>query len=168
MDATKSTSVKPVLRPIRAEDNCQMALVIKNVMTSLGAVGDGYSIVDPEVENMFQSYNKDRHCYFVVEESGEVIGGSGIGPLVGADVDVCELKKMYFLEKARGRGLGLKALNLCLAAARNFNYKECYLETLESMTGARRLYEAAGFQRLDRPMGATGHFKCNAWYSLKL
>jgi putative acetyltransferase len=36
------------------------------------------------------------------------------------------------------------------------------------MAAARRLYEAAGFERLSAPRGATGHFGCNTWYERRL
>ena len=39
-----------ILREIQQEDNEQVARIIRQVMTEFGAVGDGYSINDPEVE----------------------------------------------------------------------------------------------------------------------
>ena len=52
--------------------------------------------------------------------------------------------------------------------ARRNGYLSSYLETLERMTEARRLYEAAGFKRIDAPMGDTGHHRCDCWYVLEL
>ena len=88
--------------------------------------------------------------------------------LAGADDDVCELRKMYVLREGRGLGLGRTLLDTCLAAARELAYGTCYLETLEHMRAARRLYEAYGFQSLAAPMGHTGHFGCDNWYALDL
>jgi len=45
------------IRPIRAPDNGAMARVIRDVMTEHGAVGSGYSIGDPEVSDMYGSYD---------------------------------------------------------------------------------------------------------------
>jgi putative acetyltransferase len=39
-----------------------------------------------------------------------------------------------------------------------------YLETLKTMTAARRLYESFGFEPRLAPLGATGHFGCDAWF----
>ena len=47
-------------------------------------------------------------------------------------------------------------------------YRTCYLETLAQMERARDLYERFGFLPLEAPMGDTGHFGCNRWYSLSL
>jgi putative acetyltransferase len=104
----------------------------------------------------------------LVHQGERVVGGGGFAPLEGGAKDVCELRKMYFLPEARGIGMGKRLLRHILDAAKSARFKTCYLETLESMTQARRLYEAAGFRPLPKPMGATGHFGCNAWYAMKL
>lgn len=145
-----------------------MAAIIREVMTSFGAYGPGYSINDPEVDAMSAYYPDPRAAFFVVEDGGRVLGGGGIGPLAGAEPDVCELRKMYFLPEVRGRGLGQKMLQRCLAAARERGYRRCYLETLTHMDAAQRLYAKAGFTRLPGALGATGHIRCNRFYLLEL
>jgi len=59
--------------------------------------------------------------------------------------------------------MGTQLLNLILDAAREAGYRQCYLETLEHMHGARRLYRKHGFVPIDGPMGNTGHSGCNHW-----
>src|SRR5262245_22286863 len=96
---------KLTIREIGPKDNAAVAAIIREVMTGLGAVGPGYSINDPEVDAMCEAYNKPRSKYFVVvDEVGVAVGGAGIGPLVGGEADICELKKMYLLPAARGNG----------------------------------------------------------------
>ena len=56
----------------------------------------------------------------------------------------------------------------CLDAARQFGFRQCYLETLTGMDAAMRLYERSGFRRIGQPMGATGHGGCNTFYLLDL
>ena len=145
-----------------------MAAIIREVMTSFGAYGPGYSITDPEVDAMSAHYPEPRAAFFVVEHDSRVLGGGGIGPLAGADTDTCELRKMYFLPELRNRGLGKKLLGRCLDAARERGYRRCYLETLTHMDAAQRLYAKAGFTRLSGPLGATGHSGCNRHYLLEL
>lgn len=156
------------LRPIRSEDNPEMAKVIRTVMPEFGASGPGFAIVDPEVDHMFEAYSKPGHAYFVVERDGRIVGGAGVGALVGGEPGVCELRKMYFLPEARGRGEGQRMLKRCLAAAKELGYRKMYLETLNTMTGAMKLYERLGFQPLCAPMGATGHFGCDRWYAREI
>ena len=153
------------IRPITPDDNAAAARIIRDVMTEFGAVGDGYSITDPEVDDMYSAYQSSDSAFFVAElEDGGVVAVSGIAPLAGGDAQVCELRKMYALPQARGKGIGKALMGVCLSAAQRMGYDQCYLETLSHMDGARGLYEHHGFQSLDAPMGDTGHHGCNNWY----
>lgn len=151
-------------RPITRRDDRAMAAIIRAVMTEYGASGPGFAIHDPEVDSMSKAYGRPGHAYWVVTRGDRVVGGGGYGALTGAGDDVCELRKMYFLPEARGVGMGAALLEHVMAHAAAAGYRHCYLETLVSMSAARRLYEAFGFRRIGAPMGATGHFGCDAWY----
>ena len=157
------------IRPIVPADDAAMAAIIRAVMPEFGATGCGFAINDPEVDWMSRAYAAQRSAYFVAEdETGRVIGGGGVAPLEGGDADTCELRKMYFLPAARGRGTGAAMMRRCLDAARGFGFRRCYLETLTGMDAAMRLYERSGFRRIDGPLGATGHGGCNTFYLLDL
>lgn len=41
-------------------------------------------------------------------------------------------------------------------------------ETLERMDAARALYEKYNFRQIKSPLGATGHFSCDAFYIREL
>lgn len=156
------------IRPIQPEDAAGVAAVIRKVMPEFGASGPGFALHDPEVDDMYAAYSEPRCAYFVILSEGKVIGGGGVAPLAGGDGQTCELRKMYFLPELRGLGLGQKLINLCLDTARDLGYTQCYLETLECMKQARALYAKNGFEPLQRPLGDTGHFGCNAWYIKRL
>jgi len=156
------------IRPIRVEDDRAVERVIREVLEELGATGEGFTDRDPEMAALSAAYAGAGAAYFVAEVDGIVVGGGGIGPLEGGDPSVCELRKMYLLPSARGLGLGRGLLQACLDAARRLGYRECYLETLAQMERARDLYRRFGFLPLEAPMGDTGHFGCNRWYSLSL
>ncbi len=157
-----------LIREIEQKDNPQMALVIREVMPEFGATGEGFAIVDPEVDQMYETYAGEGSIYYVLILEEEVVGGVGIAPLEGADKEerICELQKMYFLPKLRGMGLGQKLMDLCLNFAKSKGYKACYIETLTGMDAAKGLYLKNGFKPLKGPLGNTGHFKCDAWYRL--
>jgi len=156
------------LRPIRPEDDPEIAAIIRTVMPEFGAVGDGYAIQDPEVDFMSRAYSGARSAYFVVEQAGRVVGGGGVGALAGGDETVCELRKMYFLSEVRGTGMGEKLLQRCIEEARRMGYQTMYLETLTGMKAAQRLYRRMSFERLTSRMGSTGHHGCNQFFALKL
>lgn len=157
-----------LIRPIEPGDDPEVESIIRKVMTSYGLDRPGSALHDPEVGNMASAYRQDGSRYFVGEFDGKLVGGSGIGPLAGGEKGTCELRKMYVLPEARGKGIGKRLLENCLESAKSLGYRRCYLETLAEMTEARHLYERNGFQQVYAPMGQTGHCACDTWYSLEL
>lgn len=153
-----------LIRPVSDSDAAPLAELLREVMEEFGAAGAGSSLHDPEMHDMAGAYAGEGSAYFVVESGGRLVGGGGLGPLAGGAPEMCELRKMYLRPEARGRGLGRAVLHRCLAVARQFGYQRMYLETRQTMTEARRLYERNGFTAVARPMGHTGHFGCDAWY----
>ena len=151
---------KPIIRAIKKEDNPSLAKVIRKVLLDLGVPKVGTAYADKALDCMFETYQGDRRVYFVVEENGTVLGGAGIAALENYDGNICELQKMYFLETARGRGLGELMIRHCLDAAVSFSFESCYIETMTYMTAAQNLYKKSGFQYLEGPLGDTGHFSC--------
>ena len=163
-----STATPFLLRPITAADDAAMAHVIRTVMPEFGASGPGFALGDPVVDFMSAAHTVPGAAYFVLEHEGRVVGGGGIAGLPGAETDVCELRKMYFLPECRGQGQGRRMLQQCLDAARQMGYRRCYLETLTGMDAAQHLYAEAGFKPLCGPLGATGHFACDRYFALDL
>lgn len=159
-----------LLRPIRSHDDDAVAAIIRTVMTEHGASGPGFAIHDAEVSAMSANYPGGDARYYVAEHAGVVLGGAGFARLQGStpDAATCELRKMYFLPAARGRGVGRAMLELLLAEMRVAGYRRCYLETTSRMLAAQRLYRAAGFVRRCGPEGATGHHGCDTFYSREL
>lgn len=155
------------LRIARAPDDAAIADIIRTVMPAFGACGAGFAINDPEVSAMSAAYQAPRSAYFVIESAGRVIGGGGVAPLMGGPFRTCELRKMYFLPEARGKGVGARLLTHCLRVARGFGFGACYLETLTGMDDAQKLYRRAGFKPLPAPMGATGHSGCDRYFLLE-
>ena len=152
------------LRPIRVADRAGVAHLIRTVMPEFGAKGPGFAILDPEVDDMFGAYRGPKAAYWVLARGKEIVGGAGFAPLVGGDPKTCELRKMYFTPEVRGLGLGQILLHRCLEGAKKARFRQMYIETLGNMTAARALYERNGFAPLERPLGDTGHFGCNAFY----
>lgn len=167
---TSEPSAKPGyhIRPIRQADNPVVAGIIRRVMTEFGAVGCGFSISDTEVDAMFEAYPAPASAFFVVEREGIVLGCGGMAPLQGGDAGTCELRKMYFLPELRGSGMGNRLLSVILDAARAAGYSLCYLETVEAMAQARKLYIKHGFVPIKHALGNTGHSSCNRFMTLDL
>lgn len=150
------------IREIQPKDNQEVANVVRKVLVEMGVPKIGTVYEDKSLDDMNAHYDAEGMKYFVVEENGRLIGGSGIGPLTGEE-GICELQKMYFLPEARGRGIGAEMMTTCLDFARAARYEKCYLETLPYMEHARKLYARTGFESLERAMGDTGHYNCTMW-----
>ncbi|MEO0733528.1 MAG: GNAT family N-acetyltransferase [Bacteroidota bacterium] len=155
------------LRLITPADNAAAAHVIRTVMPEFGCVGQGYSINDPEVDDMAGFYARPGAAFFVLATGAaagaKIVGVGGYAPLAGGNGSTCELRKMYLLPEARGKGQGRRLLEACLDGARRDGYTRMYLETVKEMTGAATLYLRNGFVYLNEPLGATGHGSCDRY-----
>ncbi len=148
------------IRLILKNDNNQIANVIKQVLRDFNAPEKGTALSDASLNSLYEFYQKPRACYFVIESNTKILGGAGIAQLDNFDGNVCELQKMYFLPEARGLGLGRKMIETCLKKAKDFLYDGCYLETMEYMKAAQKLYFKNGFTYLKSSLGDTGHYSC--------
>ena len=151
------------IRKIQPEDNAAMARCIREVIPEFGVPTVGTAYEDPETDAMYEAYQNEREVYYVIEENGEVVGGAGIKKLHNNEENVCELQKMYFLSKIRGKGYGKQLFAKCLDAAKAFGYERCYIETTPQFKAAIHIYESFGFEHLDKPLGSTGHYSCDIW-----
>jgi putative acetyltransferase len=152
-----------IIREIKQGDNKYIAAVIRQVFIADNYPKTGTAFADSQLDFMFETYNKPKAIYFVLEENGKIIGGAGLSKLDNSDDNICELQKMYFLKEARGRGIGFELLQKCLQKAKDFGYEKCYLETLPVMLNAQKLYKKVGFEYLSEPLGGTGHISCPVW-----
>ncbi|WP_431135428.1 GNAT family N-acetyltransferase [Psychroserpens mesophilus] len=157
-----------VIREIRPEDNPQIEAVIKGCFPEFKIPLKGTAYEDAETPFIYESYQGDREIYFVVANGNEVLGGAGIKQLKDIDANVCELQKMYFSPKIRGRGFGKKLFEKCLASAKDFGFEMCYLETASQLKAAIHIYEDFGFEHRTEPLGNTGHYSCGVWMTKKL
>ena len=152
-----------LIRPINESDNKHISVILREVLIEMDIPRIGSAYEDPEINNMYESYQSNRSIYFVVEENNKILGGAGINQLKNGDVNICELQKMYFHKSIRGRGIGDKMIELCLDFAVESNYKKCYIETMPNMVDAQKLYIKKGFKYIDNPLGNTGHTACPIW-----
>lgn len=157
-----------MIRKIQPADDPDVAKIIRTVMTEFGAVGSRFSIADPEVDAMFGAYANPKSIFYVLEDRGSLVGCGGIAPLVGGQQDTCELKKMYLMAQARGKGLGTLLCEMLIVDAQRFAYRQIYIETLARMEAAIRVYEKLGFDKLPQCLGQTGHVGCDTFYARQL
>lgn len=151
------------IRKIELKNNAAVAELIRGVLVEHNVPKVGTAYADVSLDRMYETYNRPRAVYFVIEKDGRIAGGAGIAPLDNGSEEMCELQKMYFLPELRRLGIGAIMMEKCLDAAKELGYKQCYLETVNFMKDAQKLYTRSGFSYLDGPLGDTGHNACDVW-----
>ncbi|TGV01683.1 GNAT family N-acetyltransferase [Flavivirga rizhaonensis] len=152
-----------VIREIKLEDNQQIEQVIRGCFHEFKIPLEGTAYTDEETPRMFESYQNSNDVYYVIDNNGEVLGGGGIKPLKDFEADVCEIQKMYFSPKVRGKGYGKLMFEKCLQSAKELGYKQCYIESAPQLKAAIHIYESYGFKHLKSGLGNTGHYSCGVW-----
>ncbi|TYA71485.1 GNAT family N-acetyltransferase [Seonamhaeicola marinus] len=152
-----------VIREIKPEDNAQIEAVIRACFHEFKIPLEGTAYTDPSTSSMYEAYQNENEVYYVVVHKNEVLGGAGIQPLKGFEDEICELNKMYFSPKVRGKGVGKLLFEKCLIAAKKLGYKKCYLESASQLKAAIHIYESFGFEHLSGELGGTGHYSCGVW-----
>ena len=152
-----------IIREIKQEDNAQIEAIIKACFEEFGLPKAGSSLEDEDLKHMYQGFLESNAVYYVIEVNEEVVGGGGVKQLIGTDRNICELQKMYFNPKARGKGYGKKLFDLCMKSAADLGFEYCYLESASQLKSAIKLYELNGFKHLEKPLGNTGHVICGVW-----
>jgi putative acetyltransferase len=151
------------IRPLEPADVLALLTIIADSRREYGIADRGVELLEPADYALFGTYQRQRSLYFVALLGGEIVGGAGVAPLSGADPLTCELQRMYLRADTRGRGIGDALLQRCLAAARQFLYVRCYLETITQMQAALEFYGRHGFRDLQAPLGRTGHEHNDRW-----
>ena len=158
----------PIIRPIQPADNPVIAKIIRDTLTEFGANHPGTVYYDPTTDALFELFRQEKSVYNIAEVDGKIVGGGGIFPTAGLPADTCELVKMYLLPEARGTGLGTLLIKKCLEQAKANGFSKVYLETMNELKAALKVYERLGFSYLTGPMGNSGHFGCPLWMMKEL
>jgi GNAT superfamily N-acetyltransferase len=102
-----------------------------------------------------QDFSPPGGAFVALFEDDRAIAGGGVKRL---DDEACEIKRMYVVPEARGRGLGRRLLEELEDEARRLGYHIVRLDTGPQQPGAQRMYQAAGYR-------AIGNFNANPFAS---
>ncbi|MBO9617127.1 MAG: GNAT family N-acetyltransferase [Dyadobacter sp.] len=98
---------------------------------------------EEELDTVQEQYGPPSGALVLAYADERAVGCAGVRSKGGG---IAELKRMYVQPEFRGHQLGKLLLERSVAIARDLGYEKLRLDTLASMTGARRLYESFGFE----------------------
>ena len=154
--------VQFTIRNARSEDAARVREIVFSVLSEYGLEPDPGG-TDADLDDLEANYAKRSGAFRIAESpQGSVIGCAGLYRLTAEEA---ELRKMYLLPVARGRGLGKRLLTDLLEEARRLGYRRVVLETASVLTEAIGLYQGAGFRPASR-----GHLsaRCDQGWALRL
>lgn len=158
-----------IIRPIAADDDANIAAIIRANLEAYRLNIPGTAYFDPELDHLSAYYDAapDRRAYFILSDAaGTVLGGAGLAEFSGLDA-CAELQKIYLTDAAKGKGLGYALAQAVETRARELGYRRLYLETHTALDAAIRLYERLGYRRIEQPL-PTAHTTMDRFYLKEL
>lgn len=104
------------------------------------------ALVAEIVARYVHDFNPKRERCWIAEKSGKMVGSVFV---VQQDDATAKLRLLYVDACARGLGIGGRLVDECLRFARQAGYKRMVLWTNSVLTGARRIYDRAGFELIE-------------------
>ncbi len=101
------------------------------------------ALVAEIVAKFLKEFDSERERCWIAEMAGEPVGSAFI---VKASDEVAKLRLLIIDPKARGRGLGKRLVDECIAFARAAGYRRIALWTNDILHAARAIYAKAGFR----------------------
>ena len=112
---------------------------------------------DDEVANLPGKYAAPEGRLFLAFADGKLAGCVALRKL---ETQVCEMKRLFVKENARGQRIGIALIEKLIEEARAIGYEKMRLDTYPPKMGkAVRLYESYGFREIEpyyhNPYGET-------------
>jgi putative acetyltransferase len=102
---------------------------------------------EEELASLPGFYSPPDGRLYLARISGETVGCIGLRKLSDG---ICEMKRLYLRESARGKGVGLTLIEKVIADAREIGYAKMRLDTYPPKMGkAVSLYESHGFYKIE-------------------
>ncbi len=102
-----------------------------------------------DMDNIQASYFESGGIFLVMLDNEEIIG---TGAIRRHEDDICELKRLWFLQEYQGKRLGYQMLQELLVFARDMGYRRIRLEThVVYQKRAVEFYKRIGFVEIPIP-----------------
>ena len=154
-----ATATELDVRPLATSD--PTAAVLLNAYAE--EMEERFSGREPcRVLTVAEEYIEPAGTFLVVYEDGEPIACGGIRALPDR---TAEVKRMYVVPDARGRGIGAQLLERLEDEARRLGYRRLRLDTGAQLNEAQALYRGAGYAEID---DYNGNSAASHWFEKEL
>lgn len=126
------------------QDRQEVVDLITSVLTEYG-LGSEPQGADRDVYEVEEYYQQTGGEFWVIEQNQQLIGTAGFYPIKRGNLAV-EIRKMYLLPQARGKGLGKFLLFQLEQTIKEKGFKEIWIETASVLKEAVQLYEHSGYE----------------------
>ncbi|CAN5153704.1 hypothetical protein BH11PSE2_BH11PSE2_05080 [soil metagenome] len=104
----------------------------------------GHQSLDAELKVLAEKYGPPAGRTLLVKRGDEVLAAGAIRDL---GEGICELKRLYVRDAAKGMGVGRRLSEALMTAARDDGFTVVRLDTGNLLVEATRMYESLGFTR---------------------
>ena len=128
--------------PGSREEWREARLLIEEYAASLN-VDLCFQNIGHELEHLAEEYGPPSGAFLLARENGVALGCVGLRRTAEG---VGEMKRLYAVPAARGKGVGRMLAEAIVAAARDLGFASVVLDTLPTMKEAQALYASLGFK----------------------
>ena len=132
-----------VIRDWQTGDRISASEVIHSVLIDYGLPWESTG-ADRDVIEVEECYLTTGGEFWVIEKQNTIVGTSAYYPILRGK-NAVEIRKMYLLPIARGKGLGRYLLQELESAIALRNFDQIWIETASVLAEAVQLYETSGY-----------------------
>lgn len=148
---------------VKSDSDYEIAMRLFKEYASQIKIDLGFQNFNEEIENLESKYSRPKGViYIAYDHENSPLGCFGIRAFNNT---VCELKRMYLKEEARGLGIGKLMMKKSITVGKELGYDKMRLDTLSSMLPAVSLYKKSGFYEIDpycfNPIEEAKYFEIN-------
>ncbi len=149
MSIAIAADVDVKIRHFQPDDGPSVEFVVLSVLQEWGFLP---SAKDQQELEALQSKNPFDAFFVAYTPQLGVVGCAGIARV---DEQTCELRKIYLLQRFRGKAIGAKLLETCIEEGRKRQYSRMRLEVNSAMSQSAPFYLRNGFclAENDEPLG---------------
>ena len=108
-----------------------------------------FQAIEHELAHLPLVYGPDQGAMLLARLENDWAGCCALQALPEVDTGhACEMKRLYVNPTHRGQGLGRQLAEAVMLEAQRIGYTHMYLDTLDDMEAARKLYQDLGFEEV--------------------